>query len=52
MRIFFVKNGTISINGLTLSNGLAMGGSGVKSGGGGMGAGGAILDARRPGRNN
>ena len=39
-RIFFVKNGTISINDLSLVHGRATGG---KGGGGGMGAGGAIF---------
>jgi hypothetical protein len=39
-RIFWIQNGTITIQDLTLANGLAKGGSG---GGGGMGAGGAIF---------
>ncbi|MBS1807940.1 MAG: hypothetical protein JST84_07095, partial [Acidobacteria bacterium] len=39
-RIFWIQNGTITIQNLTLANGLAKGGNG---GGGGMGAGGAIF---------
>ena len=39
-RIFWVQNGTITIQNLTLANGYAKGGDG---GGGGMGAGGAIF---------
>jgi hypothetical protein len=43
VRIFYAKNGTITINDLTLANGMALGGSGSDGGGGGMGAGGALL---------
>jgi hypothetical protein len=39
-RIFWIQNGTITIQDLTLANGYAKGGNG---GGGGMGAGGAIF---------
>ncbi len=39
-RIFWIQNGTITIQNLTLANGFARGGNG---GGGGMGAGGAIF---------
>jgi len=39
-RIFWIQNGTITIQDLTLANGFAKGGTG---GGGGMGAGGAIF---------
>lgn len=39
-RIFWIQNGAITIQNLTLANGLAKGGNG---GGGGMGAGGAIF---------
>jgi hypothetical protein len=44
-RIFFVDapGDSIQINGLTLSNGLAEGGTGVEGGGGGAGLGGAVF---------
>ncbi len=42
-RLFFVKNGTIMINDLSLVNGRAKGGDGGPFSGGGMGAGGALL---------
>lgn len=43
VRIFYAKSGDITINHLTLTNGMALGGSGGNAAGGGMGAGGAIL---------
>lgn len=41
-RVFFVQGGTVTIENLTIKNGLAQGGAGGTGGGGGMGAGGAI----------
>lgn len=43
VRIFYAKSGMITINDVTLANGMARGGSGSLGGGGGMGAGGALL---------
>lgn len=40
---FFIKNGTVSFNNLTITNGLARGGNGGQGGGGGAGGGGAGL---------
>lgn len=46
-QVFFVNNGTISINNLTISNGKSQGGNGgsshAGSGGGGLGAGGGVF---------
>ncbi len=42
-RLFFVKNGTITISDLSLVHGRAKGGNGGGGAGGGMGAGGAML---------
>jgi len=44
-RAFFIAGGTVNINGLTISNGVARSGTGVDGGGGGAGLGGAIFIA-------
>ncbi len=42
-RLFFIGGGNVSINNLTLQNGLGQGGNGSAGGGGGAGMGGAIF---------
>lgn len=41
--IFFIVDGTVTIQNMTLTNGTSQGGNGVEGGGGGLGAGGAVF---------
>lgn len=42
-RPFFINQGTVTLQNMTIQNGMAQGGAGTMGGGGGMGAGGAVL---------
>ena len=42
-RIFFINSGAVTLENLTLADGIAQGGDGNNAGGGGMGAGGAVF---------